>query len=83
MALAPHWLDDVIGTKRTVDDVAKAICASPDFRAVVQQAIDNGLREEEFQRENPKAVGSNYTQSVRATIVRGVEQSKVNVEELV
>ena len=49
----------------------------------MQQAIDNGLREEEFQRENPKAVGSNYTQSVRATIVRGVEQSKVNVEELV
>ena len=31
MALAPHWLDDVIGTKRTVDDVAKAICNQPGF----------------------------------------------------
>jgi hypothetical protein len=81
--MAPHWLDDVIGEKKTVDDVAEAICNSPDFRAIVQQAIDNGRRQEEFQRENPKAVGSNYTQSVRSTIVRGVEQSKVNVEALV
>jgi hypothetical protein len=49
----------------------------------VQQAIDNGLRVEEAQRENPKLIGANYTQSVRATVVRGVEQNKVNVEELV
>ena len=69
--MAPHWLDDVIGEKRTVDDVAEAICNSPDFRAIVQQAID------------PKLIGANYTQSVRATVVRGVEQNKVNVEELV
>jgi len=81
--MAPHWLDDVIGEKRTVDDVAEAICNSPDFRAIVQQAIDNGLRVEEAQRENPKLIGANYTQSVRATVVRGVEQNKVNVEELV
>lgn len=80
--MAPHWLDDVIGKKRTVDEVAQSVCSSPDF-LIVQQGIDNGLRQEEAQRENPKLIGSDYTQSVRATIVRGIEQNKVNVQELV
>jgi hypothetical protein len=81
-AMAPHWLDAVIDGKKTEDGVAKAICDSADFKAILQQAVANGKRAEETKREHPDYVDCDFTQTVRATIVQGINQSKVDVNDL-
>ena len=40
--MAPHWLDDVIGKKRTVDEVAQSVCSSPDFRVSCSKGLTTG-----------------------------------------
>jgi hypothetical protein len=77
-ALAPHWLDEVIADHRRVDGIERAICASPAFRSLVQKAVERGRDAEEAQKEGK--IGANYTQTVRATICRGMEQNKLDLD---
>jgi hypothetical protein len=78
MALAPHWLDDVIGDHRRVDGIERAICNSPAFRSLVEKAIEKGLEAEQAEKQGK--IGANYTQTVRATVCRGVEQNKLDLD---
>ena len=78
MALAPHWLDDVIADHRRVDGIERAICASPAFRNLVQKAIERGQEAEEAANEGK--IGVNYTQMVRATICRGIDQNVLDLD---
>ena len=77
-ALAPHWLDEVIADHRRVEGIERAICASPAFCSLVQKAIERGQEAEEAEKQGK--IGANYTQMVRATICRGVEQNKLDLD---
>jgi hypothetical protein len=79
-ALAPHWMDDVIGDHHQVVGIERALCESPAFRSLVEKAIQRGQEAEEAEKQGK--IGANYTQTVRATICRGFDQNVLNLEEV-
>jgi hypothetical protein len=79
-ALAPHWIDEVIGDHRRVVGIERAICDSPAFRSLVEKAIERGQEAEEAEKQGK--IGANYTQTVRATICRGFDQNVLNLDEV-
>jgi hypothetical protein len=66
---SPHWLDGVIGDLRELDDIALAIVESPKFRQAIQHGIDAGFKWEGLHEQDPKRLGSNFTQEIRVAIV--------------
>jgi hypothetical protein len=48
------------------------------FRSLLQKAIERGQEAEEAEKEGK--IGANYTQTVRATICRGMEQNKLDLD---
>jgi hypothetical protein len=79
-ALAPHWLDEVIGDHHSVDGIEQAFLASDLFRGLVEKAIERGQEAEEAEKEGK--IGANYTQMVRATICRGIEQNQLDLDSV-
>ncbi len=69
----PHWLDGVIGDLREIDDIALAIAESPKLRQAIQQGIDAGFKLELLHEQDPKRLGSSFTQDVRVAIVEAVK----------
>ena len=72
----PHWLDGVIGDLREVDDIALAIAESPRLRQTIQQGIDAGFKWEGLHEQDPKRLGSNFTQEIRVAIVEAVKHER-------
>ena len=80
MAMAPHWLDEVIGTNKTLEGITKAINSSPAFQSLVRKAIERGCEAEEGERQGK--IGANFAQTARATICRGFDQLRLNLDEV-
>ncbi len=69
----PHWLDGVVGDLRDVDDIALAIAESPRLRQAIEHGIDAAFKWEGLHEQDPKRLGSNFTQEIRVAIVESVK----------
>ena len=59
---------------RDVDDIALAIAESPQFRQAIQHGVDAGFQWEGLNEHDPKRLGSNFTQEIRAAIVEAIKK---------
>ena len=82
MALAPHWLDDVVGPNKTAETVIQALACDSSFKSLVEKAVQRGLEAEEAHKKDPRIIGADYKQTVRAAIQRGIAQNKLDLNEL-
>lgn len=83
MALAPHWLDEVIGDLRDPQKIIAAIAESPKFKHIVKVAVDKAAlvedSREELESEGHHIVGSAINQVIRTAIVDGVSDAQGHV----
>lgn len=76
MALAKHWLDDVIGDNLTADAIAKAITTSPAFLHIVKFAADQAALDSDTPTKPGQMGRIVPPQSIRVAIVNGFKNAE-------
>lgn len=75
-SMAPHWLDPVIeaAIKNGYDEhaIAGAIAHSQRFMKAVRDGIAAAKQGDANKKANPKAIGDDAAQSIRAAVVNAV-----------
>jgi len=67
-ALAPHWLDEVVGSRTDEKQIAKELARNERFLKIVREAVSEA-------KKAPPVIGPSYAQRVRVAIIKGISDA--------